>query len=140
MTTRRSARGYCLPELLVALALLGLVMAGALSILRASLAMYRWGAARVEAQQSARVALDRMVKELRDAGYDPTGAGFAPITVAAPSQVTFQQDLNKNGVVDTTRERVTFVLRPGERILRRDAGGGAQPLIEGVRRFRLTYF
>jgi hypothetical protein len=25
-------------------------------------------------------------------------------------------------------------------VLRRDAGGGAQPIIDGVRRFRLTYF
>jgi len=42
-------------------------------------------------------------------------------------------------VVDPTRERVTYLLRAGERILRRDAGGGAQPVIEDVRGFRLTY-
>jgi len=42
--------------------------------------------------------------------------------------------------LDPTRERVTFVLRPGESILRRDAGGGAQPIINGVKRFTLTYF
>jgi hypothetical protein len=42
-------------------------------------------------------------------------------------------------VVDATRERVTYVLRAGETTLRRDAGGGAQPVIEGVRAFRLTY-
>jgi len=34
---------------------------------------------------------------------------------------------------------VTYLLRPGETILRRDAGGGAQPVVEHVRAFRLTY-
>ena len=42
-------------------------------------------------------------------------------------------------MVDPTRERVTYLLRAGESILRRDAGGGAQPVINGVRAFRLTY-
>jgi hypothetical protein len=34
---------------------------------------------------------------------------------------------------------VTYLLRPGESILRRDAGGGAQPVINGVRAFELVY-
>ena len=37
-------------------------------------------------------------------------------------------------------ERVSFLLRPGDGVLRRDAGGGAQPIIDGVRRLELTYF
>jgi hypothetical protein len=98
-----------------------------------------WGAARVEAQQSARYALERMAGELREAGYDPTVAGIAPVVLAEPTRVVFQRDLNGNGVVDPTRERVTYLLRPGETILRRDAGGGAQPVVESVRSFRLDY-
>ncbi|HEV8440846.1 MAG TPA: hypothetical protein VGT40_22385 [Methylomirabilota bacterium] len=138
--TWRPAAGFSLGELLISLAVLGLLLAGTLSILHGSLAAYGWGVTRIAAQQSARIALERMVTELRQAGYDPTGAGIAPITAAAPTLVTFQQDLNGNGVIDPTRERVTFLLRPGERILRRDAGAGAQPIIEGVRRFELSYF
>jgi len=34
---------------------------------------------------------------------------------------------------------VTYILRLSETTLRRDAGGGAQPLAEGVRRFALFY-
>jgi prepilin-type N-terminal cleavage/methylation domain-containing protein len=139
MRAWRGAGGYSLVELLVSMAVLGLVMAGALGFLRAGVRAYGWGAARVEAQQSARVALERMEKELRQAGYDPRGAGIAPVAIAEPARVTFQRDLDGNGVVNATRERVTFLLRPGESILRREAGGGAQPLIEGVRRFALTY-
>ena len=81
-----------------------------------------------------------LARKLRSAGYDPTSAGIAPIVTAEPARVAFQWDLDGDGVVDSTRERVTFVLRPGESILRRDAGGGAQPIINGVKRFALTYF
>jgi prepilin-type N-terminal cleavage/methylation domain-containing protein len=136
----RSAAGVSLPELLVSLALLGLVLACAFGALNGAVRAFGWGGGRVEAQQSARVALERMTSELREAGYDPKGAGIPPIVVAEPARVTFQRDQNGNGVVDATRERVTFVLRSGEGTLRRDAGGGAQPVIDGVRSFRLTYF
>src|SRR5262245_35689638 len=140
MTTWHAARGYALADLLVATAMIGLVMASVLGILRGSLGAYRWGAARVEAQQSARVALERMAKELREAGYDPTGAGIAAIVAAEPTRVVFQRDLDGDGLVDPTRERVVLVLRPGESVLRRDAGGGAQPIINDVKRLELTYF
>ncbi len=139
MKAWRPASGFSLAELLVSLAVLGLVLAGVFALLHSGVRAYSWGAARLEAQRSARVALERMVKELREAGYDPTGAGIAPIVAATPDLVAFQRDLNGNGVVDPTRERVTFLLRSGESVLRRDAGGGAQPIIEGVRRFTLTY-
>jgi type II secretory pathway component PulJ len=136
----RADSGYSLSDLLVATAVVGLVMAALLGILQSGTATYRWGAARVEAQQSARLALERVAKELRSAGYDPTSAGIAAVVTAEPSRVAFQWDLDGDGVVDPTRERVTFLLRPGESTLRRDAGGGAQPIITGVRRFALTYF
>jgi type II secretory pathway component PulJ len=140
MDSWRGAGGHSLAELLVATAVIGLVLAGVFTVLQSGLETYGWGAARVDAQQSARIALERMVKELRDAGYDPRLAGIAPIVAAGPAGVTFQRDLDGDGVVDATRERVTFLLRPGETVLRRDAGAGAQPIIEGVRRFVLTYF
>ncbi len=135
----RNVSGITLVDLLVSLAIMGLVLAGVFGVLHGSLKAYGWGVGRVDAQQAARLALDRMVTELREAGYDPKGAGIEPVTVATPSSVTFQRDLNGNGIIDATRERVTFVLRPGESVLRRDAGGGAQPIINGVRRFSLTY-
>jgi len=136
---RRATAGYSLVDLMVALAVGGGLLASTVILLHLGLRAWLWGAARVEAQQSARYALERMVRELREAGYDPTVAGIAAVVVAEPTRIAFQRDLNGNGVVDPTRERVTYLLRAGERILRRDAGGGAQPVIEDVRGFRLTY-
>ena len=136
---RRATAGYSLVDLMVALAVGGGLLASTVILLHLGLRAWLWGAARVEAQQSARYALERMVRELREAGYDPTVAGIAAVVVAEPTRIAFQRDLNGNGAVDPTRERVTYLLRAGERILRRDAGGGAQPVIEDVRGFRLTY-
>lgn len=135
----RSSRGYSLVDMLVAMAIGGGMLAASASLLHLGLHAWVWGAARVEAQQSARYALERMASELREAGYDPTAAGIAPVVVAEPARVEFQRDLNGNGVIDPTRERVTYLLRAGESILRRDAGGGAQPVINGVRAFHLAY-
>jgi type II secretory pathway component PulJ len=140
MGERGREAGHSLVELLIAAALLSLVMAATLSILQSGLAASGWGSGRVEAQQAARVALERMARELREAGYDPASAGIEAVVVAEPARIVFQRDLNGNGVIDPTHERVTYLLRPGESTLRRDAGGGAQPIAEGVRRFALTYF
>lgn len=136
---RHAPAGYSLVDLLVALAVGGGLMASTLTLLHLGLRAWVWGAARVDAQQSARYAVERMASELREAGYNPTVAGIAPVVLAEPARVVFQRDFNGNGVVDPTRERVTYLLRPGETILRRDAGGGAQPVVEQVRAFRLTY-
>jgi type II secretory pathway component PulJ len=139
MGERRAQAGHSLVDVLVATAVMGLVMSVTLTLLQSGIAAWGWGAGRVEAQQAIRVALERMARELRDAGYDPTGAGIEPVLVAEPTRIVFQSDLNGNGVIDPTRERVTYILRPGETTLRRDAGGGAQPLAESVRRFALSY-
>ena len=136
---RRPPGGYSLVELLVAMGLLGLLLSATGLLLSGALAAWDWGAGRVEAQQSVRPALERMARELREAGYDPTGAGIEPLLVIEPARVVFQRDLNGNGVVDPTWERVTYLLRSGETALRRDAGGGAQPIAERVRRLEMTY-
>jgi prepilin-type N-terminal cleavage/methylation domain-containing protein len=60
-------RGFSLAELLVALAVVTLVLAGALGLQQQGQSAYLTGAARVEVQQNARVALDMMMGEIRSA-------------------------------------------------------------------------
>jgi type II secretory pathway component PulJ len=124
-----------LADLLSALAVVGLVLAAVLSVFAEGQRAYTHGAARVQTQQSARVALARMAREIRQAGH---GAGaFSPIAVAEPSRLVIQQDLDGDGVVATRGETITWRLSAG--ILRRDAGGGAQPIVNGVRTLGFTY-
>lgn len=131
------AAGFSLVELLIALMVAGLVLAATVTILHQGQHGYRLGAAQLDAQQSARVALERMVREIQNAGLDPRGAGFPAIANSAPARFTIQSDLNGSGAIDANGEAVTYLLRGTT--LRRNAGGGAQPVIEGVRALAFTY-
>ena len=132
-----NARGFTLTELLAAFAVVGLVLAGVLSLLLQVQRSYLLGAARVEAQQNARVAIERMAQEIRLAGYDPTTAGFTALANPTETSLTLQNDWNGDGVIRGSGEVVTYLLRGTT--LRRNAGGGAQPVVQGVERLRFVY-
>jgi type II secretory pathway component PulJ len=125
-----------LAELLVALVALGLVAAAALTLLDEGQRAWAFGTARAETQQSARVAMARLVAEIRVAGRG--GQSFDAVAVAAPGEIVLQQDLDGDGVIVANGERVTW--RLAGTVLRRDAGGGLQPIVNGVRSLSLTYF
>lgn len=125
-----------LAELLVAAAAAGVVLAGAVSVLDTGQRVHAVGAARVESQQAARVALDRLARDVRAAGRGPR-ADFDAVALAEPQRVTLQQDIDGDGVIAAPGERVTWHLT-GD-VLRRDAGAGAQPVVEGVRELSLGY-
>jgi len=61
------ARGFTLAELLIVVAVLGFMMGALFTLQRQGQLAYLTGAARVEVQQNARVALDMMVNDLRAA-------------------------------------------------------------------------
>jgi prepilin-type N-terminal cleavage/methylation domain-containing protein len=113
-------RGFTMVELLVACAVLGLVLAGLTGLLAAGQQAYLFGSTQVDAQQNVRMALDRMVKEIREAGYYPQGPDtapancpgplyplyptgpacylFVPITAPGPTSFGLQFDWNGDGV------------------------------------------
>jgi type II secretory pathway component PulJ len=123
--------------LLVALAVSAMILVTLAGLLQQGQQAYRAGAGQVEAQQDARVAVERLARELRGAGVDPTGAGFPPLVNLRPTGFTIQSDLNGDGVIRGNRETVTYSLTGST--LRRNAGGGAQPLINGVESLAFTY-
>lgn len=127
-----------LADLLVSLAVLGLLLAATLGLLEEGQRLHAFGAARVESQQSARVALERMAREIRQAGRGRPEAGFPAVSVAEPTRLVIHFDLDGDGVIAGNGETVTWLLQG--RVLRRDAGGGAQPIVNGVRALRFTYF
>jgi type II secretory pathway component PulJ len=126
-----------LAELLTSITVLAVLMAGMLGILDQGQRAYAMGAARVEAQQNARVALTRIAADLRHAGAG--GRGFDAISIAEPERVMLHQDLDGDGLVAGSGETVMWRLSGGT--LRRATGaGGAQPVLDGVEHFALTYF
>jgi type II secretory pathway component PulJ len=125
-----------LTELLVSLSLVGVLAAATLSLLEHGQRAWAVGAARAETQQTARIALTRLVADVRAAGLG--GAGFQAVAVAEPERIVLQQDLDADGAIAAAGERVTW--RLAGTVLRRDAGGGAQPIANGVRTLRFRYF
>lgn len=154
-TLRRifNQRGFTLAELLVVTALVGLVMAGVLSLLMSSNQSYQRGTNQVEAQQAARVAMARMAQEIREAGYNPsTATTFNPVISFSATGLTIQNDWNANGVIDNTitvtdpvkgtprGEQVIYALS-GANLTRRETGvdGTPQVLISGVQSLAFEY-
>jgi hypothetical protein len=127
--------GVNLAELLVVVALLGIVFAPTLTALEQGQRAYAIGTARVEAQQNGRIALERLAREIRGAGAG--GIGFDAISVAERERIVLHADRDGDGRAAAPGETITW-LRAGT-VLRRDAGGGAQPIVDGVRQLLLEY-
>ena len=127
-----------LAELLVVVSVLGLVVAATAPALQQALDAYGDGAARIETQQATRVALERLAHDIRGAGYGGGPGAFSAVAVAEPPRIVLQSDVDGDGVIGDG-ESIAWRLGPGG-VLRRDAGGGAQPIVNGVRAFTLTYF
>ncbi|HYE94207.1 MAG TPA: hypothetical protein VEA38_24450 [Terriglobales bacterium] len=126
------AAGVTLSELLVACALCGMVFAGTYVLLDQGLRAYATAAARVETQQVTRAALDRLSREIRQAGRGPY-VNIDAIGTAESSRLVLVSDVN----ADRRGESVTWHLAGS--ILRRAGGGGAQPVANGIRAFELRY-
>jgi prepilin-type N-terminal cleavage/methylation domain-containing protein len=121
-------QGFTLIELMIATAILGIVLAGLVTLLNSGQRAYSRGSNTIDAQQNARVALDRMAKEIREAGYHPrppetapsacppgpgnlypSGGGtenpcwsFYPIVNPAATSFTVQFDWNGSGTISTS--------------------------------------
>ena len=88
----KTNRGFTLVELLVVMAL-GLVLLGA--VLKTLVSQNRTNAVQQEvayAQQNVRAAMDLMVRDIRNAGYDPLDNGFDPIEQATSNLIQIRTD------------------------------------------------
>jgi len=126
-----------LVDLLVAMAIFGGVSAAMFTVLQEGLRVYTVGVSRAESQQSGRIAVERLAGEIRTAGLGPRPTAFAAIAVAEPTRIVLHRDLDADGVIAGSGEAITWRLTGAT--LRRDAGAGAQPVVDGVRSFALEY-
>jgi hypothetical protein len=131
------ARVVFLHDMLAACAISGLVFAATYTILEQGLRAYAVGTTRVEGQQAARVALARLGVEIRNAGRGARWTAPA-VVVAERSRLVLASDVDDDGTTADRGELITWQLVGST--LRRNAGGGAQPVAEGVRAFELRYF
>ncbi|OPY80615.1 MAG: hypothetical protein A4E70_01651 [Syntrophus sp. PtaU1.Bin005] len=159
----KSDNGFTLVEVMVALAV-SLVLLGAIwGFFENQHRNYSTQERLTEMQQNARVGLEMMTREIRMAGYNPTGglsvcagtnmasATNSPcvgISNASGNTVSFSADLNGNGAVTPA----TASANPGENIsysiytcgnhqcLGRTSNGSLQPLADHITGLTLTYY
>lgn len=145
-----SERGATLTELLIAVALVATIAAGLLTFLMTGQRASLVSANHVDAQTSARLALERMVREVRAGGNDPTNAGFPAIVNQTTTGLTIQNDWDGNGVIDPVAttvvngiprgEQVTYSL-VGSDLQRQESAIDAAPLVltGGIQQLTLEY-
>jgi prepilin-type N-terminal cleavage/methylation domain-containing protein len=165
-TTIRDQRGFSMSELLVVCAILGIVMAGVLSLLMVGQQSASTTSNKVDAQANARVGIERMIEEIREAGYLPAGPtcpgapatpcppfnyAFSAITNQSATGLTIQNDWNANNTIQTTSvvdpisggnrgEQVIYSFADGQ-LSRREMGVDAAPVVlaSGIISLAFTY-
>jgi type IV pilus assembly protein PilW len=97
MVVPTNKKGFTLVELLVAMAIATMVMAAIYSAYHVQLRSHITQQVVVEMQQNARAAMFGMEREIKMAGYDPSGDADAKILIADAAQIKFQIDRNEDG-------------------------------------------
>jgi len=130
MTSLKSENGFTLVELMIACAMVGLVMAGALVALQQGDNAYQYSTGRVEVQQNARMAVDRIVRDLRT-GTTVTASTATSVTAQyideTGATVTVQYSLNGTDLQRNQTNPVPATAQP-------------ETLIGGVNALVLTYY
>jgi Tfp pilus assembly protein PilW len=141
-----SKRGFTFAEALIAAALSSFILIGLYLMYETNQVTFVKGERQTDLQQNARIALDRIVRELRVAGSDPSGVipvGGAAILVAEAGRVQFYADADS----DSATERVEYSFDAAAQMIRRQlwtvpAGttAGAQQLAQAVTVLTFAYY
>ena len=142
-STTKYSKGFTLIELMVALALTSIIMAGIMAAYISQLKAHVTQQTIVEMQQNLRSAMQNMEKEIRMAGYDdPNKTSVAGLTTVLANTFGFTMDLNDDGDVGDSNETVIYTLAAnasGTQCLMRNTGGGNQPIAENIEALNFVY-
>ncbi len=106
----RAAAGFTLLELLLTLAISGIISASIYSAFIAQQRTYLAQDQVAEMQQNLRAGLMMMTRDVRMAGYDPDETNNYGVTSAASSKFVFTADLNDDGGAPGSGETLTYEL------------------------------
>lgn len=143
----KTDQGLTLIEMLFALALSALTMGAVATLYLSQLRQQTLREDILDMQQHVRSAMDVIAREVSMAGYDPRGVNRDAISgndfhgiVYDPSRLIIQADLNGNGVPTNAHEFIAYSHDRATKTLRRDTGGGRQPVAEHISAFSIAYF
>ncbi len=147
----RGQDGFTLVELMVAMSIFLLILVGIFQVFDPSRNAYQVSERKLSVQQNARVAMDRMARQIRMSGYfpenidnNPTNDLSNPLQIATESAISVSGDLDNTGASSV----YTFCLdSTGLRRVQGAIGTGAsyicangQLLAESVTALRFAYF
>lgn len=132
-------KGITLIEMMIALCIMGLVMAGFYNSFLVQHRTYTAQETITDMNQNARVSVTKMLKELRMAGYKKPGAILNGIPSANLTSITVVADLNKDEDLSGIDEQVTYVYNAGEQKITRTANDESEVLCDNVTSFKLSY-
>ncbi len=152
-TSIQTRRGFTFVEVLLTSALLAPLVIGMCMMLDSMHKAYRTGERSADLQQSTRIVMGRIVRELRAAGLDPSVLmprlpTQAAIQVAEDDRIAFIGDPSGDGSTKKIEYRLDSSTDPP--VLRRQqwstwsgvwsGTNGAQPLAEGITSAKFTYY
>jgi type IV pilus assembly protein PilW len=134
-----SRSGFSLVELLVAMAITGVVMAAVFKIYTTQQDSYVLQEQVAEMQQNGRTAKYVMTREIRMVGYDPTGLAGAGFISAGGNIIHFTMDItDEDGTITVPGDDITYSLSADKELMRND-GANNQPVVENVEAVGFAY-
>ncbi|MBW1721045.1 MAG: prepilin-type N-terminal cleavage/methylation domain-containing protein [Deltaproteobacteria bacterium] len=134
--------GFTLVELLVAVAISGIVMASVYSSYYSQQKSYIAQEQVATMQQNLRNALFHLERDIRMAGYDPTMMAGAGIANAGSDTMQITMDLNGDGDTSDTDETITYSLYVSSGVTRlgKSSGGGPNsPVADNIEALNFVY-
>lgn len=103
--------GFTLPEMLVTMMIMITVLFALYSIFDMSIRVFSFGNDKVEAVENARLGLERMEREIRDAyPYNKAGGNTTLLSSFTPNSITFGNDTNGDRKITAPGEEITYRL------------------------------
>jgi len=125
--SKLSNQGFTISELLVAMAISGIVMAALYSTYHSQQRSFTTQAQVVDMQQNLRSAFCFIERDIRKAGCNPTGNAYAGIQNADPATIRVTMDITDNsgtgdpdGYTTGPNEDVTYYLKSGNLVRNSD--------------------
>jgi type IV pilus assembly protein PilW len=134
---RARNRGFTLLELLAAIFIAAILMAGLYSVFVSQEEAFSAQERITEMNQNLRASMDLMTREIRLAGYKKAGATFNGIATAQPSTIHILADFDQNGDTLGTNEDITYSYNAGAMQIWRNAVD--LPIAENISNLTFVY-
>ena len=130
--------GFTLVELLIAMAISGIVLGAAVNTFIAQRWSYALQEQVTEMTQGTRAAMELVTREVRMAGYNPARTSFDGITYD-PTHVHIRADLNGDGDTADADETIVYAYNTATQQIMREVDGSSQPMVDHIQAFTFDY-